>query len=428
MIIQSRQEATGTVLALNGRLDASWADYVGNAIDAAIHHGEHHIDLDMSQVPYISSAGISLLLKYRRKLESVGGKLFVTNPNENVLSIFELMRLTKILLKPSDKPGPQIKSDASRPDAIDPDNSSSLDRHGIQFSIDVLKNSGVMQCKLIGDPLSLENPKADSQSPTNLCIDTASICLGLGALQDLSQTDNANRQLGEVLGVCGIGIEQPPSPNATPDFLIAHEQLIPELLIEYGIHGQGQFSHLIRFEAGRSERRSIRLSELVPQALEHLKCDAAAFAIIAEADAVVGASLIRSPNHPRNGSLWSHPEIRNWLSFTSEESYENRVVLIVGIATKKFINEFQAILRPMSEHSPIQGHFHAAVFPYRPLSKSLKELRDVLHELFQHNAPTQVLHLLADDRPIEGIGETELMRGGCWCAPAKPLTQQNESR
>ena len=434
MIIQSHQEKNGIVLALNGRLDATWADYVGNAIDAAIHQGEHHIDLDMSQVPYISSAGISLLLKYRRKLASVGGKLVIQKPNENVLSIFQLMRLTNILL---DSPNSALpKSIPSAPTTATQNSNENhfVDRYGIQVAFDTLNEGSVFQCIRIGDPNHLENPDILPSAIPPIRIDHNSLCLGLGALQDPSYADDSSRQLGEVLGLCGTCIEQPPSPTASPDFLIAHEQLIPELLLSYGLYGQGQYSHLIRFEAGRSDRRSIRLSELATLALEQLQCESVAFAIIAEADSVVGASLIRSPNEPRKDSLWSHPEIRNWISFTSEQSYEEKVVLIVGLASNDPHSPFQAFLRPLTDRNPIAGHFHAAVFPYRPLSKSLHPLRDVLQELFQHNAPSQVLHLLADDRPIEGIGETELMRGRCWCVPAvcsatNDLTpQQNGSR
>lgn len=440
MIIQSRHESNGTVLALNGRLDATWADYVGNAIDAAIHQGEHRIDLDMSQVPYISSAGISLLLKYRRKLASVGGRLVIQNPNENVLSIFQLMRLTNILLDTPNSASPQSTPSATNTATQDPNDNLFVDKQGIQFAIDTLNEGAVLHCTRIGDPNHLENPSTQPNAITPVRVDHNSLCLGLGALQDQSHTDDSSRQLGEVLGLCGTCIEQPPSPTAAPDFLIAHEQLIPELLLDYGLFGQGQYSHLVRFEAGRSERRSIRLSELAAQGLEQLQCDSAAFAIIAEADSVVGASLIRSPNEPRKDSLWSHPEIRNWISFTSEQSYEKKVVLIVGLASKDPHSPFQPFLRPLTDRNPIAGHFHAAVFPYRPLSKSLHPLRDVLHELFQHNAPIQVLHLLADDRPIEGIGETELMRGRCWCAPAihsntaipripdDQAAQRNESR
>lgn len=73
MNIQTKHEPGKTILELEGRLDASWSDFLGTAIDHEIHRGEHHVVLDMTKVPFMSSAGIGVLLKYQRKLNSVGG-------------------------------------------------------------------------------------------------------------------------------------------------------------------------------------------------------------------------------------------------------------------------------------------------------------------------------------------------------------------
>ena len=32
--------------------------------------------------------------------------------------------------------------------------------------------------------------------------------------------------------------------------------------------------------------------------------------------------------------------------------------------------------------------------------------------------------LMADTRPIEGVGETELLRGACWAGPLRAITQR----
>jgi hypothetical protein len=41
-------------------------------------------------------------------------------------------------------------------------------------------------------------------------------------------------------------------------------------------------------------------------------------------------------------------------------------------------------------------------------------MHETIHDLFKFDTPKSVLHLLSDDRPIEGVGQTELMRGACW--------------
>ena len=62
-------------LQLKGRLDANWSDRVGAAIETAIRAGQHQIDLDLSQVDYVSSAGIRVLLKYYKQLKAARGVL-----------------------------------------------------------------------------------------------------------------------------------------------------------------------------------------------------------------------------------------------------------------------------------------------------------------------------------------------------------------
>jgi len=76
-----------------------------------------------------------------------------------------------------------------------------------------------------------------------------------------------------------------------------------------------------------------------------------------------------------------------------------------------------AFLRPLDGNATLLGHFHTAIFPYRPLKKQLLELGDVVMELFDSAAIRDVMHLLRDDRPIMGAGESEFLEGACWMAP-----------
>src|SRR5262245_25866676 len=84
-------------LHLRGRLDASWADYVANAIESAVRAGQHHIDLHFGAVDYISSAGIRVLLKYYKQLNAVRGALRVVEPIAPVLAVLELSGIASLL-------------------------------------------------------------------------------------------------------------------------------------------------------------------------------------------------------------------------------------------------------------------------------------------------------------------------------------------
>ncbi len=84
-------------LQLKGRLDANWADHLGNAIESAIRAGQHHIDLDLAAVNYLSSAGIRVLLKYLRQLKTAHGALRVVRTTEPILSVLQLSGIANLL-------------------------------------------------------------------------------------------------------------------------------------------------------------------------------------------------------------------------------------------------------------------------------------------------------------------------------------------
>src|SRR6476646_4944620 len=85
-------------LKLKGRLDANWAEHVGRAIESAIRAGQHHIDIDMALVDYMSSMGIGVLMKYYEQLKAVSGVLRVVNPHANVHALLRISKLAEVLL------------------------------------------------------------------------------------------------------------------------------------------------------------------------------------------------------------------------------------------------------------------------------------------------------------------------------------------
>jgi hypothetical protein len=93
------------------------------------------------------------------------------------------------------------------------------------------------------------------------------------------------------------------------------------------------------------------------------------------------------------------------------------VVFIVGFAEREAAGELAAFLRPVGSGSSAQGHFHAAVFPYRPLPKDNLNLKEAVANLLGTETAQAVMHLLADEREFEGVGQTDLMRGACWVSP-----------
>jgi hypothetical protein len=216
----------------------------------------------------------------------------------------------------------------------------------------------------------------------------------------------------------GVAAFQPADGSSRPDFMLSEGALVPEGHLVLGLSAKGSFTSLLRFEANDEDRR-IGITELMQTALEASGANAAVIVAVTETAGLVGATLRQSPTSGTNEERFRFPQIREWLSFTSERSFRDTTSLIVGVIAKPGTT-FDALLRPLASGSGLLGHLHAAVFPYRPLRKGRIDLSSAVTSLFDGQSLQSVLHLISDPRGFNGAGESELYRGAVWIAPIIP--------
>ena len=85
-----KKEEQGVVLALQGRLDANSSSQAEERLKTILARGENRLALDLSQVDYISSAGLQVLLKLLREIDSREGRLVLCSLSQYVREIFDL--------------------------------------------------------------------------------------------------------------------------------------------------------------------------------------------------------------------------------------------------------------------------------------------------------------------------------------------------
>src|SRR5262249_21682792 len=225
------------------------------------------------------------------------------------------------------------------------------------------------------------------------------------------------------MAVAGAATYLPADGTNVPDYMVAAETFVPELQVLYCAKAEGGFTHLARFE-GHAETGTVKLSNLIDAGFEISQAKAIGVVVVAETAGLVGASLRRSPVSKQNGACsapFEFPDIREWLSYSPERAYGRSLSLVAGIATKDVSqenrNNILPMLRPVAVGEWPVGHFHAAVFPYRPLKKGTLDLKTTVSTLFDTGGVQSVMHLLNDTRAINGAGESEFVRGACWFAP-----------
>lgn len=84
------REDTARVL-VEGEVDVSNADELRDAVDAALALDAPEVTVDLSQVPYIDSTGIGVLVGAAHRATEAGKKLVVSSPQKNVARVLGLL-------------------------------------------------------------------------------------------------------------------------------------------------------------------------------------------------------------------------------------------------------------------------------------------------------------------------------------------------
>ena len=85
-----------SILALKGRVDAATSGQIHERIMDEIEKGCRRMIIDFSEVTYISSAGLRILIYASKALTKNSGTLVITALNDNIQKIFEMTGLSKL--------------------------------------------------------------------------------------------------------------------------------------------------------------------------------------------------------------------------------------------------------------------------------------------------------------------------------------------
>ena len=87
---------TTILVKLSGRLDSSSAPQLEREINPQL-VGITSLTLDCTELLYISSSGLRVVLSLKKKMNSANGILVIQNPNEMVMDVFEATGFVEIL-------------------------------------------------------------------------------------------------------------------------------------------------------------------------------------------------------------------------------------------------------------------------------------------------------------------------------------------
>ncbi len=412
MEITRRAVEGWTELTIVGRLDGYWAEHLDTGLADAVREGHHRLRLDLSSVSFVSSAGIGVLVKFYKRLDAIHGALVIVRASGPVRTVLDMTRLTAMLVDdtPSADPGTLTLG-------------STVVRRGLLCEVFQLEAGARMRVRAIGGEHAVGSPPDRLVPPVMLACPASTIAVGIGAF-GAGDADGLHR-FGEFLAVSGAAACLPADGTEVPDYLVASGTEAPTVRVSRGVVCDGGFAHHLRFET--TDRGGVvTLADVAAVCLEMSHADAASVVMMAETTGLVGAALRQSPFEANTDDLFDFPEVRGRLTFTAEPAFRGSLALVVGVVQKPDGPIPASQLRPLGGDLHLVGHFHAAAFSFRPFKKGRLVLGDTVRTLFEDTGVQGVLHLLNDNRPVVGVGQSEFTRGACWIGAIAACSAEGE--
>jgi anti-sigma B factor antagonist len=79
-----------TVVAMRGGLDAATAPRLSAQFAELSRRALNHVDLDLAQLEFMDSSGLSVLVAEHKRTKVAGGGLVIHHPNRRVIRLFQL--------------------------------------------------------------------------------------------------------------------------------------------------------------------------------------------------------------------------------------------------------------------------------------------------------------------------------------------------
>ena len=237
MEIVTQQLGEALEVKVKGRLDNYWTEHLRGNLEEVIRGGAHGIRLNLSEISFLSSAGVGLLVKFHTQLKGIGGSFVITSPSERVKQVLDLCRLSTILLAQTTPvaPPPVHKTEVRR-----------LSSPAGSFEVMECAPGKPLICERIGDPGLLKGCRFSPADCQMVTYPSATFGFGLGAFGH--GFEDAQTRFGEFLAVGGSAAYLPTDGTNVPDFMVSSGKLVPEMNVLYGLRCEGGFTHLMRFE------------------------------------------------------------------------------------------------------------------------------------------------------------------------------------
>ena len=413
--IRIAREGEVPVVTMTGRLDGFGAQQLDESLREIVPDDTRSVILNLAGVDYLSSAGIRVFLRLKKRLKQRGGSLALANVREFPRNVLEMAGFLNVLeLYPSVKDAEiAYRNRKGDEDLLPATISKAYIVHDISYSIES-RSSRHASLIVTGDLRKVLDATLTHDDIRSIGFADADYSLGLGALG--KNIDDAMPLLGEMITLHGSMVYVPTDGHYTPDFFTpVKETGGVRIFTGFNIALSGQFHEILTFETGHEG--GITFTELYSAIFSIAKGRREDFkgiislVVYGIAEGVVSSEIKLSPvasRRPVNQKSIMDPEnYHEWNDTNTEPRYRGDTLISFGIGIDfsndlSVYNEEQihaiSYIHPLDKgDATMYLHNHGVIFrdiPYDPLS----ELSHRIKTTTQNGEFVDMRHLMDSTR------------------------------
>ncbi|OGO17084.1 MAG: hypothetical protein A2Z14_09335 [Chloroflexi bacterium RBG_16_48_8] len=98
MEITTKEYRRVAVVSVSGRIDTLTSTQFEETINELIEKGHFNLVMDLSEVDFLSSSGLRILVTSRKKVREKGGDVVMANPSQRASDSVEIAGLDKLFM------------------------------------------------------------------------------------------------------------------------------------------------------------------------------------------------------------------------------------------------------------------------------------------------------------------------------------------
>ena len=417
------------IVSLDGRLDAFGAQQLETALPDLVPDADSGLVIDMTGVPYLSSAGLRVLLATDRKLRRKNGRVHLCNVSSYPLSVLKMAGFDQVFAIHVGKREALRACAASREMTQAGGDAQTLSRHrkrGCQLTVFQASTDEAVLA-VAGDMSKVLYARLREDDILSRRFSDTEYSIGLGALGE--NVHDCIELLGEMITIGGTMVWLPTDGNDTADFLIPRVDT-GEVRIRTGFNValSGPFNDIVVVE--REESPGLTIADLYSSLFEIARETRPAFrglmsiALRAEVEEVYSSGVKISPIAllaPENGEMIMSPDnIDRWMDIKTEPRHrgETMVSFGAGIDLGADLSVFEKgsldnlfYLHPANVGAKTMLlHNHGVVFGRLPWHKSL-DLDDDIRQIVNQGAFLDMRHLLDNTKLARAVAGVSYISG-----------------